>query len=267
MDKIERLNNLKIQAMSLSKSVLYFLKSIEPLNDFAFMNQKEKDMYNQYRSLIRKIDQDYLDIYRTLSDDERSKHDYVNILGEYGKSIKAIKSIEMVYDGDDEFELNDKFRKAYDFGIRALEEKVAAEKRNDYEAVLHSNRVLAACHQVFNAHFWGKGYQEDLDQYEIRVRSNRTVADDLKDYQKLHEEVVNMSIEYAKAIIFGASEEELNNYWNSYEFYFTKEEELLKFLPYEARKNLDDNFHWLRLEARDNPKEFLKRNGIMTIIK
>ena len=260
MDKLEKLNNLKVEAMSLIKSALYYMKALQPLNNPTFMNPDEMRIYNGYKVIITNLEKQYSDLYRTLTIEERSKHEHMNILGEFNHSITVVPCIEMAYNSDDEYELNDKFRKAYDFGVKALEEKIEAEKRKDNITILNANRVLAACHMVFKAHFWGESYQEDLDEYEKRLRSGRTVSDDLSEYDELYNEAIDLSIEYAKDLVNGGTHS--TEIWKKYEPLFKREDQLLRFVPREKRPNTEHNLHWLRLQVQSNPTLFLNRYGV-----
>ena len=260
MNKLEKLNNLKLNAMSIVKSVLLYMRALQPLNNPVFMNPEEKKMYDSYVVIINKLNKEYTELFGTLTPDEMTKHQHMNILAEFNSAVRELECIEMVYDGDDEYELKDKFAKAYKYGKRAIEDKIDAEKRNDQVTILNCNRILAACDMVFKKHSWGQGYITDLEKYEERLRSGRTVDDDLRDYEALYEETVELSIKYAHALIDDAPEEERRKLYESYEPIYERADDLLKFVPFERLKDINTNaIRWLRIHVQSNPSEFLEK--------
>ncbi len=260
MNKIERLNNLKLNAMNIIKAALLYMKYLQPLNNPEFMNETEKRTLDSYKVIINNINNEYDELYKSLSVEERREHEYKNILGEFNRALRTIESIDMVYNGDDEYELHDKLSKAYKYGMTAVEEKIEAEKRNDNITVLKCNRILAACSMTFKGHFWGESYQKDLDNYETRLRSGRTIEDDIHDFETIYSDALDLSIRYAKDLEQGMSDMEKDNYFNLYRILDARAREALRFVPRGMIPEQGYNsINWLRIEAQENQKAFIEK--------
>ncbi len=260
MNKIERLNNLKLSAMNIIKSTLLYMKYLQPLNNPEFMNETEKKTLDSYKLIINNINNEYNELYKSLSVEERREHEYKNLLGEFNQALRTVECIDMVYNGDDEYELRDKFGKAYKYGMTAVEEKIEAEKNDDTMTVLKCNRILAACSMTFKGHFWGEGYQKDLEDYENRLRCGRTIEDDISDFEEIYSEAMDLSLRYAKDLEQGISDMDKDNYYNIYIILNERAKTALRFVPRGMIPEQGYNsINWLRIEVEENPKVFLEK--------
>ena len=55
MNKLEKLNNLKLNAMNIIKATLLYMKYLQPLNNPEFMNETEKRTLDSYKVIINNI--------------------------------------------------------------------------------------------------------------------------------------------------------------------------------------------------------------------
>ena len=268
MNTIERLNNFKLNAISIIESAHYYMQSLQPLNSIEFMNPDERKTYDSYVELINRISEKYNELYGTLSEEEKKENDYMDIIVEFNTVLKSVPCIEMVTENDDEESIKEKFNKAYQFGMSALEEKVAAEKRGDKVTVLNCNRVLEACHMTFKKHPWGMEYQANLDQYEEGLRSGKVAVDNLLAYKDLYHEAVQVAIEYAKAMIEGRPYEEIAAIAKRFEPIYEKSDELLKKIPEESLKDINTNaIRHLKISVQSRPREFLEKSNSYLRVK
>ena len=143
----------------------------------------------------------------------------------------------------------------------AIEGIVLAEEKNDEENLSKHKRVLGACKGVLSEHFWGESCLEKLDRYESRLRSGRTVEEDIADYGELVTETRELAYEYAKAILSSAHEEELNAYYDKFEKIFEREKILTEFIPRDVLGDFYVNLHWLKVDAERTPQKVVDEHN------
>lgn len=261
----EELKSIEIEVAQKTKEALEFMQSLYPLNDEYFMNDSEKQKIKAMRDYVESLSKKYISIFYNMPLEERNKYSYQNLLGQFNSALSSIDGLDTIGPYSDEYDLRDAFSKAYKFAKESIEKLIKAEKEQDIDSVNRNKRIISACDDVFDGHFWGESYKNNIREYENRLRTGRTVDDDLKEYYELVDETKALSVEYAKAIKSGITEDQREAFFNRFEVIFSREEKLLKFVPREMIDYV--NLHWLKIDAERDPDKVIEQFEVSQNIK
>lgn len=138
--------------------------------------------------------------------------------------------------------------------MQSLDTLHVADKTNDEQLRQRGQLILNKCKGVLGVHYWGESRIEYLDRYAKRLEHGRTVEEDLEEYKLLIQETKLLSIEYAKAILNGISESEIEVYRSKFEDCFAREVNLTEFIPREILSGIKANLHWMKVDAERKPE-------------
>lgn len=248
-------------AMQITKETTDILDRNYPMDSRDFLQGEEALIVRKNDQRIKELANKYRNIYMALSFEEQRKIDYKNLEGIYYQSTHKSKGLKSVSQFSDEYDLTEAFSIATTFGMGAIEGIVLAEEKNDKEKLNKHKRVLDACKRVLSVHFWGESCLEKLDRYDSRLRSGRTVEEDIADYGELVQETRELAYEYAKARLESASEEILKAYYDKFENIFEREKRLTEFMPRDVLRDFYVNLHWLKVDAERTPQKVVDEHN------
>lgn len=255
----EQLKQIEREVSLKTNEAVNYMQAFYPIS-YNFMTQRERQVIDGIRKQVELLSYKYNNLLYEMPLEERNKYKYINLLGNFNSMVSSINGLEMVGPYSDEYELHSAFDKAYSFAKSALE-NIVNNQNNNQILLEKNNRVLKACNDVFDAHFWGETYKERLKKYDNRLRSGRTIDDDLKDYYNLVEDAKKLALEYAKAIKRGITELEKKHYNDEFNVIYDREKEILMFVPINMIENRI-NLHWLKLDAERKPDQVIEENEV-----
>lgn len=218
------------------------------------MEREESEIVRKNDEAIVELAERYFEAYKKMSLEDQRKYRYQNIKGKYYQATHKIKGLIKAYSNSDEFELQEAFQRATNFGMQALDTLHIADKTNDEQLRQKGQFILNKCKGVLGVHHWGESRIEYLDRYAKRLESGRTIEKDLEEYKLLIQETRMLSIEYAKAILNGISESEIKVYRSKFEDCFAREVNLTEFIPREILSEIEVNLHWMKIDAERKPE-------------
>ncbi len=254
MDELLKLEQLALQ---ITKETAEILEKNFPLDSREFLTGEDARKVKENDEKIREVSDSYGKVYMALSDDEKRKVVYRNIQGTYYQSTHQSKGLVSVSEYSDEYELSAAFSRASSFGIKALDEILLGENNNDQAAIERGRRILNTCKDILSVHFWGEDILAKFDRYEKRIRSGRTVEEDLDDYDNLVKATRELAYEYAKARLSSPTEQQMEDYFNKFEELFAKGKLLSEFIPRDIFSNVYVNLHWLKVDAERDPQKVI----------
>ena len=259
-ERINRLNEIDNNVSIKTKEVLSIQKQNYPLDNRNFL---PKDDYQKVITLdkeVKALCSEYFKIYNSLDSENKRKYKFKNLTELHYKMTQNNNSLELA-NVKDENSVHNSLNKAYEFGKDAIKNLVISQKNGDKETFEKNRKILIACENILNQHDYGVIYKNKLMRYEKRIISGRAIHDDISDYQKLILQTKELARQYAQAIQRGASEEEMKNFYQTFENAFKKEEELLEFVPDEMIGENKVNLHILKTDAEQNPQNLYNANN------
>ncbi len=257
---MDELLKLEEEAKRITEETATILRNNFPMDSREFLSREEALRVRKNDIRIEEIGNKYLNTYVSLSLEEQKGIDYKNLTGTYYQTTYKSEGLISVSQFSDEYDLKEAFGRAYAYGLKALDSILLAEQNNDAESLEKNRRILATCKGILREHFWGESYLESLDRYDKRIRSGRTVEDDVADYDTLVQETRELAYEYAKLRLGSPTEAELDDYFNRFEKIFEREKLLTEFVPREAIREIYVNLHWLKVDAERTPEKVVEEH-------
>lgn len=250
---------LKIEELAdrITKESVGILERNYPMDSREFLTGKDAKTVLENDDKIKELADMYLDTYRSLTDEEKRKVNYKNLSGIYYQATHKGKGLVGVSSFSDEYELHDAFARATSFGMEALDGIFRAEKANDQAGLERNQRILDTCKSIMSMHFWGNSCLEKLQRYDKRIRSGRTIEEDIADYANLINEARELQLQYAKAKINGIDEEVNDEFIQKFEDIFARETSLIEFIPRDILMEIKVNLHWLKIDAQRTPQKVI----------
>ena len=176
---IDHTKELESQILEALKELEEYMKNLYPLENPEFRNAEENEHINALKTKINELKKQYAEEYSYLSPDEK------NTLGinHFIENRQEQRGLETIKNYDDEYEILKKFKKALEIGKATVDMLAEYDKNNNQLGIDRCNRIIDACINTFNGHYWGERYKNELIIYKEKFESNKktSMIDDTND--------------------------------------------------------------------------------------
>lgn len=199
---IDHIKRLELQILEMLRELEEYLNKLYPLENPDFRNVEENNHINELETKIKELKDQYNEEYSYLSPDEKSTLS----INPFRENKKEKYGLETIKPYDDEYDISKKFKKALAIGKVAVDKLAEYEENNNQLGNNRFNRIINACFNIFNGHYWGENYKNELITYKENVENNKKTnkIDDKDDTTKVHDEITNTSssknIVYRRAV-------------------------------------------------------------------
>ena len=184
-------------------TIMEYARILGSLSDKAYRTEGQSEVINVMQGIIDQTRDRAKTICDALPDGDKLK-EYYKRLDYKVEDVMRLSSVEH----SDEIHLypvsgdnaKEACRKAYKVAKGIVEKRANYEKNNDEKGLTHCKRVLEACESIFNdGGEYGIKYRNLLNTHINRVKGQRTVQEDIDEYNRLFDEFIKIEIEYATA--------------------------------------------------------------------
>ena len=179
---IQELKSIQNKAVAVIEEIRTIRINTYPLNDVIYLSDDNKSRYNKLVDTLEQLIKMYDDTYRQIPLSERKNVKYFHITWKKNDMLLETKGLASSIDVYDESEIQKNFKEVTHFAKKAIEELVKYEKELNQDKMNQSVKIINVCKNLLASHHWGESYLNDINAYEIRIRSGRTTQDDITDY-------------------------------------------------------------------------------------
>ena len=164
---VEHTKELEAQILEISKELDEYIDSLYPLELPEFRSLEEREHIGKLEDKIKSLKEQYSEEYSYLSPEEKKTIS----LNYFTVKRRDQCGLETVRGYDDEYDIPKKFSKALNLGKTAVDQLAECMKNNDQKGIERCNRIIASSFVVFDSHFWGERYKNELNSYKERLKT------------------------------------------------------------------------------------------------
>lgn len=176
---IDHTKELESQILEALKELEEYMKNLYPLENPEFRNAEENEHINALETKINELKKQYAEEYSYLSPDEKNTLS----INHFRENRQEQRGLETIKTYDDEYDIPKKFKKALEIGKATVDKLAEYDKNNNQLGIDRCNRIIDACINTFNGHYWGESYKNELITYKEKFENNKktSMIDDTND--------------------------------------------------------------------------------------